>query len=214
MSTDIERELAAEIDDSADEGGELAVPDEEQQNVIQMHEIAEMTVEPGLMQIPVVEVTTAKNSEQWAVTAEHPVEDELTFYFEKPRRGWTEDEELVQLLRWYDVHDRNPYELQTRYLYAEYDEARSEYAHGWVAVEPPDYSTPSTWERISSSVSRLMPSSEWVVVYPFLFVGAALAPFYHGALPIGGGVWIAVVESVVLFVMATVIALLVLEAGS
>jgi len=117
-----------------------AMPDEETKAMIQTTELREMTVEPGVMRVPVDEVTTAHNSEQWVVEMDHPVEDDIRFFLPKPTHGWSDDYMLVRLLRWYDILDAddqlanvNPYHLQIYDLYIEYDDVDDE----WELIKPP-----------------------------------------------------------------------------
>lgn len=108
----------------------LAVPDEELDTVIQMTKLADLTVRPGLMRLPVKKVTTAKNSPQVVIILEHPVEDDIRKYYDKPKM-WTRHSELRRLLDAYGYTERNMHALQTEHMYVTHD------GEEWEIVPPP-----------------------------------------------------------------------------
>lgn len=125
MST-IEQELPATLD-------------EKQENVVQMQKINRLTVEPGVMKLPVSRVTTSDNSPQWVIDLEHPIEGDLRFHRDKPVQGYDPEEGIVQMLRWYGIYDDNPYKLQTEFIFVEnVGRENSETMHDWELLSP-DY---------------------------------------------------------------------------
>lgn len=229
MST-IDRELNAEAtntsaDAAADEPTDLATLDEDQRNLVQMQQVAEATVEPGLFRLPVKRAATAEENRAWSIDVEHPVEGEIRFRIDKPTtEGWVDDQELVQLLRWYQIHDRDPYKLQTRFVYVEHKGDESDTPHGWELVQPPDYTKPEkpVPEQLADywhAAKTWRPPRNVAVAYTFLFAGAligamAAAPLASvaGLIPVlgGGVVWHALVTAV-MFIATTIIALVVTE---
>lgn len=174
---------------TVDDGETIGLPaqlDEHQKAIVQTTKIKEMTVEPGLMHVPVDEVTTAKNSEQWVIIMDHPVEDDIRFFLPKPRTGWSDQYKLVRVLDWYGVTDEtaygtaDPFALQQQSLYISYDNN----ADDWELVEPP--SDPTFLERTSARLNavnpgRYIPSVDRNVLTMYAFIqmgvwaGAALA---------------------------------------
>lgn len=113
-----------------------ARPDEEMKNLVQMQKLARMTVEPGLYRLPVSEVSTAENSEQWTVDVEHPVIGNIRFHLQKPiEEGWHDEQELVKVLHWYGIFDEDPYKLQTEHMYVRHN-PDSDNVHDWELEDP------------------------------------------------------------------------------
>lgn len=157
-----------------------AMPDEEAEAMIEMTKLREMTVEPGVIRVPVEEVHTAHNSNQWVIEMDHPIEDDIRFFLPKPVHGWSDDYKLVRLLDWYGIADPdadvggvNVYDLQVHDLYIEYDE----YDDEWTLMRPPDARPRRT--RLYNRVLSTMPSlpvidREPVVMYVILVLGTTL----------------------------------------
>lgn len=150
----IERSLPDEqtqIDDDVDRDVDervLATLDEEQTVAIQLQRIEEYTIRPGLMRLPVSEVTSAENSDKMVIVLDHPVEDDIRKYFAKPPY-WSTEFELPALLDAYGYRSNNPYHLQCHSLYVEYIESDDE----WEIVEPPE-EWKRTWHRIQKQISK------------------------------------------------------------
>lgn len=193
--------------------------DERQEAIIETSKLKEMTVEPGIMRVPVDEVTTAANSEQWVVIMDHPVEEDIRFFLPKPRTGWSDDYLLVRVLRWYDVVDESqsignadPYALQRLSLYIEYDEADE----SWDLIQPPSDSgvlgRGRNWieDRIES-IRTSIPSTDRTAFAMFGFiqlgilVGATVAPL------IGGTTALQIVAGIAIPLLATLLGLVVTE---
>lgn len=143
VESTIERELPdeqAQIDDDVGhdpDSSVLATLDEEQAVAVQLQKIEEYTIQPGLMRLPVSEVTSAENSDNMVVVLNHPVEDDIRKYFAKPPY-WSTEYELPALLDAYGYRTNNPYHLQRDRLYVEYDDDDEE----WVIIGPP-----ADWKR-------------------------------------------------------------------
>lgn len=137
----IERELDHEIDDELAETTDLMTLSDEQENLLQMQELAQFTLDDGLLRLPVKPdgVTTTQDRTVWVVTVDHPVEGDIDLYVDKPVHGWHENHELPTLLRWYGIHDQDPYKLQLQHVAVEYQGDGAARAHGWELVEPPWY---------------------------------------------------------------------------
>lgn len=133
-----------------------ATLNERQENLVQMQKVAEMTIEPGVMRLPVTTVTTADNSEQWVIEVEHPVEGEHRFFREKPVHGWHSDQELVQLLHWYGIYENDPYMLQVERLYVRYVGKESDYNHGWELLSPDYFKEKSRRGKIKERTSQFL----------------------------------------------------------
>lgn len=145
----------------------LATLDERDQNRVQLQKIRDFTVEPGLMELPVSLVTKAENSEKWAIEVEHPIEGTLRVYRDSPVTGWeAEDDNIVQLMEWYDVAD--PYELQLRHIFMRKTEDADQ-AHNWEPARPPDYEAPIPVQlaekrrSIAEKMPELGPVMGWLV---------------------------------------------------
>lgn len=205
MSTDITRSRGTESgttsrsSSSAITDTELpAKLNEREEAIVQTEKIREMTVdaERSIMQVPVDEVTTAQNSEQWVVIMDHPVEDDIRFFLPKPRTGWSTEYKLVELLDWYSISDAgsrlgsgDPYKLQRQSLYIQYDEDDEE----WALIRPPGQAgrieRAGLWlEDAITSLRGSVPSTDRTALAMFGFielgivVGAALAPLVGPAM--------------------------------
>lgn len=203
MSVDREIEHTSDIDVETDE---IATLSEEQTNLVQMQQLAQQTVEPGVMRLNCSDVSTSKNRTVWAITVEHPVEGEHTVFIDKPVTGWSKDCELSTVLRWYGIHDQDPYKLQCHYLTLEYDEQKADDAHGWRLVEPPSYESPppTRKERIKERLPE-KPSRTVATVYTMLLAGALVGPTL--ASMVVSGVIGTFIISAVSFVFATTLAI-------
>lgn len=169
MSTEVDRTIENEVEEDATSEDLLANLSEEQTNLVQLDKIHELTVREGVMRLPVHLVTTAENSDQWVVEVEHPVEGTYRLYFEAPMKGWTDDNELVQLLGWYGVR-RNPYELQVREIYVAYRPDQTTQAHGWIAVPPPGWED-SVKHRLRQHLGRFRINRTPLKVWTFVGFG-------------------------------------------
>jgi len=109
-------------------------------NRIQLQKMQEQTVESGVVRLSVKRVTMAENSESIAIDLDHPIAGELRVFKDKPKQGWTTDNELVELMQdWYGMSTTNPYALQQYMLYVVHDPDGSEYAHDWRLADPRQY---------------------------------------------------------------------------
>lgn len=141
----IERTVDHEVDSERSYDDALATLSEREENRVQMQEIKRRTVEPGVMLLSVKRVVSAENSQKWAIDIDHPVRDDdnpIRVFVDKPTTGWTRDYEIVLLLEWYGIHDQDPHQLEFVNVYLKKDDERSDYAHGWMLIEPPDYEAP------------------------------------------------------------------------
>lgn len=186
----IERELEHTAEGEA---GMLATLSEEQQNLVQMQQVSELTVEPGVMRLPVTQVTTTPDNGRWSIRVEHPIEGELFFNMDKPRT-WRDDAELVELLHWYDIQDRDVYKLQTKYLHVEHVGSSADSPHGWELIEPPWMEKrrearrrrrpwhQRAWDRVTTTFAAHRPERTYANVWTALLFGAllpvALLPFF------------------------------------
>lgn len=120
------------------ESAVLAELDEETKTALQLDEIRERTVEPGLMRLPVSQVATSEDNANVTVTVEHPVEGEIDFHLSKPTT-WGPENELVRFLDWYDTTVSGIYTLQTRSVYVRrISEGGSLTSDSWELAEPPE----------------------------------------------------------------------------
>jgi hypothetical protein len=182
---------------------------DEQQDVVQMAEIRRRTVRPGHMTLNVVSVETAANSPRWAITVEHPVEGEHTFYLDKPVRGWSRDYMIVRLLDWYDIVSDDVHMLQLHDIHVSHDPEQTDHPHGWHPIEPPDYTVPIRtrcrrwWDRW---IGGIRPKRTVVRMYSLLLLGVIGGSIGSGlAGPTAAPV--AILIGVTSFVASTVIGL-------
>ena len=126
-----DREIEHKVEQDVGDEAHLDVLQEEQENLVQMQEIQSRTVADGVLQLDVDRVTSASNSEQWAIIVNHPVLGELTFYEEKPVTGWTDDYRIVDLLKSYNIFDGNPYKLQQKEVFVEFTGSNPDLAEHW-----------------------------------------------------------------------------------
>lgn len=221
--TQVERELEHELGVDTDVNADVpATLDEHQQNIAQMDKLAEATVAPGLFRLPGSVVTSSPDSKRWNVAVDHPTVGELNFRYSKPtKEGWVDGQELVDLLRWYGIHDRDPYKLQTEILYVAYKGDEAETPHGYEIVKPPHYSepTPPRSERIkqrAKDIAGWRPPRNVAVVWGLLFAASIVAPWVASvltaafSLPIVG-TFLQILTAGMLFVAATIVALAVTE---
>lgn len=167
--------------ENRDEEDALANHQEEQENLVQLGEMRARTVDHGVLELDVKTVTSAKNSEKWAIKVEHPVVDELTFYVDKPVMGWTDEYRIVELLREYGIADGNPYKLQARMVYVEYTGGNTDdpdISESWALRTPSevrerDTSDPTSISEAMRSASRRVPSFPWSSIVPILLTVVA-----------------------------------------
>lgn len=193
-----------------------ATPDEIERNRLQLTEIQKYTVDAatGLMRLPVKQVTTAENSEQYVIEPHHPVLDaqELRQFVPKPVH-WSPDAELVQILEWYCGGGTDPFALQTESVYMRHDEQEDE----WNIVKPPDFTYPMrtevarTWRSVKRSVLKRRPSGTAKAMYAFMLAGVVLGAWVGTTAPsILGGMTV-MASAIVGQVAATIFGLVVLN---
>ena len=175
-------EIEARLESDREAETHLAVLEEEEENLVQMQEIQARTVEPGVLQLPVKQVTSAKNSQQWAIIVDHPVLGEMRFYREKPLAGWSRAYDIVTLLESYGIYDANVYKLQTREVYVELTGEDATMDSNWALRQPEEIgSTSDGGDSPSPSVvidvSNVVMSA---IVVVMLLVGIGVAA---GAIP-------------------------------
>lgn len=206
--TDTTRTLATDrIDDEL--GRVPATLSEEQSNLVQMQEISERTIEPGLLRLPVGTVTTAENSPKFAIEVKHPIDGSLRVFAEKPRQGWSDDNRLVELLEWYDIHDDDPYKLQTGDVYIRHKGDAADQPHGWEIVKPPHKRPdPTRRERLRAWVkgsTGYLPTRSAASIWGGLLIATLLSPLALGIAPfVGAGVFTALLSNAAMFIGMTV----------
>lgn len=188
-----------------------ATLDEQQRNVVQMQKLQQMTVEPGVMRLPVTSVSTHEDSPKWVIDVEHPVEGEIRFHRKKPVQGYDPNEGIIQLMEWYGIHDDNPYKLQTEYLYVRHAGEESETVHDWELLSPHYQQDErlSTRERQLERIRNLrskMPERKKTLVYGVHMVfPPTFTAFLIGAAEGGEAGLIVWIFSILMFVMATIL---------
>lgn len=117
--------------------------------------LARCTVRPGLMRLPVDDVTTADNSQQYVITFDHPfVDAERTrSYYPIPTDGWTRDKELPRLLAWYGYNTRNVHVMKQERVYVD---TTAEEPRDWEIVQPPSEWT-KTKRRFAKVIQHRIP---------------------------------------------------------
>lgn len=209
----VEREREHTIDGPTTSEDLLANLSEEQENIVQLQQIKDATVEPGLMRLPVSVVTKATNSENWAIEVDHPLEGTLRFYRNAPTDGWyPESGNIVEMLAWYDING-DPYQLQLMRIYMKKTGDQAEQPHGWEPAQPPGYEPPireqlqekATWIKQNVKLDRTV-SRMWMT----LFLGAVLASAIP-PIPLIDGLLGRVVSSILVFLGATVFGLVLLD---
>lgn len=219
----IERELEHEIenDDGWRSEEALATLSDREENRYQMQEIARRTVAKGLMKLSVKNVVSAENSEQWAIDIEHPAkDDDIRIFAEKPLEGWSTDYKIVRMLRWAgEESSRDPHKLEFNDLYMRKDSDKSDYAHGWRVVAPPDYDPPikeqlaEHWASVKSVVKTdLRPSWTGAKMFGFMLAGVVAAPLLYSGLPSGMlGTLTMLLVNVISFLFGSLIGMVVLD---
>jgi hypothetical protein len=198
-----EREIEHTVEEDSSRDDTITTLSEREEHRVQMQEIKRRTVKPGLMKLNVAEVSSSENSHNWAIDIEHPVKrDTMRIFLDKPMNGWTREYKLVRMMDWYDIGTEDPHQLEFVDLYMEKDGERSEYAHDWVAVQPPEYDPPITTqikEKISG-VSDKRPVRSNMKMYFLLLLSSIVS-------------CILVVHSFPLlcFIIATVLGILIFE---
>lgn len=159
----VEKEVNAEGHDgfAAEAGSEnpLATLSEEQAVGLQLDKIKRMTVEPGLIRLPVQEVSSTEESNTVTVECHHPAEENPTFHLPKPTFWDAEEEALPKLMGWYGYRGSNYHKLQTDRLFLSDGRHKGRSIESekeiedWEIVPPPEWSPPR-WERFKKSVKR------------------------------------------------------------
>lgn len=206
-----EREHTVEDTDNPTSLAELHEEDKQRLN---LQKIREMTIGDKLMKLPVSYVTTAKNSPNWAITVEHPIEGELTFYADAPVNGWVpKDGNIVQILNWYNVKTEDPYQLQIMSICVEKTDSQESRAHGWELVEPPGYDAPlgrqfgRKWDKFKSlfTVPSITIFGSWIILLATSTASSVLVAYENH------DIGIATLNSSIFFVCITMILLILLE---
>lgn len=218
----VERELEHEIENDNWRSQEaLATLSDREENRYQMQEIARRTVAKGLLRLSVKDVTSAENSEQWAIDIEHPARsDPIRIFAEKPIEGWSREYKIVRMLQWIgEESSRDPHKLEFNDLYMEKNSDESDYAHGWQVVAPPDYDPPITvqlrehYENLSVWIEIGRPSKTNAKMFGFMLTGVVAGPLLASMLPaIGVGIALTVTVTVIVFLFTTLIGMVVMDA--
>lgn len=146
-------EIIDDVGEEQSDETDLATIDEEMETIVQMTKLAEQTVKPGVMRLPVDSVTTAKNSPQAVITVKHPVEGDIRMYYKKmdDQKTWTDETELKRVLDWYGYTRREMHALDSDRLYVQYAPNSEEGgASDWHIVPPPS-KTKQKAQRIASA---------------------------------------------------------------
>jgi len=165
-----------------------ATPSEEMKNRIQLQKMQEQTVESGVVRLSVKRVTMAENSESIAIDLDHPIAGELRVFKDKPKQGWTTDNELVALMKdWYGMSTTNPYALQQYMLYVVHDPDGSEYAHDWRLADPRQYdpSRMSRRRRYRESLTDRLEAAYDGTFAPWMITFGLLTLATYGVLSLG-----------------------------
>lgn len=183
----------------------LATPDEQQKIAIQLDKIRRATIEPGLLKLPVQQVTSAENSENLVVEVDHPAEDNPRFYLPKPRMWEPSEYDLPKLLEWYGYKSTNYHVLQTGALYLRHGDTRGRCIEGegtsdWVIVPPPEWSPPRLQRAKDYTKDKLRsvrhPSLFTAAFFVLQFIGFAIAAtvigigIFPAALATGFTAWL------------------------
>lgn len=167
----------------------LATLDEQQKTAVQLDEIKRATIEPGLMRLPVKQVTSAENSEQLVIEVHHPAEENPRFYLPKPRMWEPSKYRLPKLLDWYGYKSTNYHVLQTGKLYLRHGDTRGRCIEGegkndWVIVPPPEWSPPrlQRMKDYAKDKTRSLrrPSLLTASFFILQFIGLAAAGLFIG----------------------------------
>jgi hypothetical protein len=167
-----------------DDGNLLANLSEDQEDAVEIQKVQEMTVEPGLMKLPVKKVVTAENSDQYAIIVDHPVEGEHSLFVEKPVTGWSREYTLVRMFDWYGITGTNPHQLQLCRIYVEHNPEEADRSHGWRIVQPPNYETPpdpmgeqvrEMVDTIADELSMARPNRTYSILFGFTLLGVIVA---------------------------------------
>jgi hypothetical protein len=214
----LEREIEHETGVEATSENLLANVDEKMENVLQLQKIKELTVEEGVMTLPVTTVTKAKNSSAWAIEIEHPEEGTHRLFRSNPSKGWTVNEgNIVEMMDWYGIKSEDPYHLQLHHIYVEYDPENAEQVHGWKPIKPPEDTSGLNVRQsfmrktgafvnfaLSNRPSRTV-TAMWCLLLTSTVVGTlTTAPILNGLL-------IEVGWSILMFAVFTIMGLLILE---
>lgn len=216
----VERTVDHTLDDEMADTDVLATLEERERNRMQMQEIARRTVRPGLLRLKVENVTSAENSEQWAIDVAHPTRrDPIRIFAEKPIEGWSDDYKIVKLLRWVgEESTRDPHKLEFHDLYMKKDPENSSFPHDWMAVEPPDYEPPMKiqfgrhWRTIRSELSGLRPSMTNAKMFGVMLAGVLMGPSMHDMYPEDVQALVPTTATVLLtFLFVTLVGMVVLD---
>ena len=142
-------ELDHTVESGFDDGHEIATLDERAENRRQMQEIERRTVEPNLMKLPVIRVTSSNSNDKYVVDVRHPIHgqeddgnDHFRFFLDKPINGWSREYKIVRMMDYYGIKSKDPHDIEFNDLYVEKNDSESDYHHGWMLVKPPEYDDP------------------------------------------------------------------------
>lgn len=179
-----------EFEESSEEPDNiLATLDEQQKTAVQLDKIKRATIEPGLMRLPVHEVSSAENSENLSIEVEHPAEDNPRFFLPKPKMWEPAKYDLPKLLDWYGYKTTNYHVLQTGKLYLRHKDTRGRCIEGegtndWVIVPPPDWSPPrlQRMKEYAKSKARSIHNTSLLTAafFALQFIGLAIAGWATG----------------------------------
>ena len=228
-STDDNRyELDHSVDEEEQKENEttiLAPLDKQREEQVKLRKLREATVdgEKNLLQLPCSDVSKPDSGNTWLIEVHHPTQGPLQFHVDDVET-WHRDEELVQLLNWYDV-DQDPYHLQfNRELYVEKNPEEAYGAKDWRLVEPPNY-TPDVprpmseqlqmkAEKLAGTVGRFTnitsTSIDATMLYGVLTLGVITSIPLRLAdvgIPLFSGVFEALLIQLLPFIAATIIGL-------
>lgn len=202
----IERDVEHKTDEDYDNNVALTTLSERQEHRQQMQEIRRRTIAPGVMKLSVANVDTSKSNEKWAIDLEHPaLSDEIRLFLDKPTDGWSMQNETVRMLEWYGIESGDPHQLEFENLVVEKDEGKSDYAHGWRFVEPPDYRTTARLKArgVKRSVrDKLGMKQSNIRMFGFMLAGVTAGSLVASIL---SGLLLSVVSPLVGFVALTLI---------
>jgi transcription elongation GreA/GreB family factor len=213
---DLKREVEHRVDEELDETTELSTLTERQQDRKDLQEIARRTVdaEEQIMRLNVVDVSTTESNGNYAVTVEKAgVDDTFTIFMDKPVDGWSREYDIVKVLDWYGIYDKNPHDLVFHDLYVQKQEdADTAHGHGWVPVEPPSY-TPKRRERVRRKYKRmksLRPSGKNQHMYLFLLAGVLFGDVALSVIP-STGLFVSLFVGIGMFIVFTLLGVAVVD---
>lgn len=209
-----ERTRDHETDADATSENVLATLDEEQRAHVQMQQMKEATVAPGVLKLPVKRVTTSEERGVYAVELDHPMVEpkETRQFYDKPVHGWTDDYKIVRILDWY-TGSENPHDLQLHHVYTRYHEEDDE----WEIIRPPGHTKPLA-DRLKRYVpsrrtlASLRPSRTHATMFAFMTTGLLFGVAIAAMLPTVVSQSVTYATSVMLgYLAATILGMVVLE---